>query len=52
MSRSSPLAVTGWGAVLYALAAVVAWLGEPKPIALIAAGAAAATATFDVCRHR
>lgn len=44
--------MTRWGAVLYAMAAVVAGVGEPRPVALVVAGVATATATFDVARSR
>lgn len=37
--------------LLYVLAIVVAAIGEPRPIALIVAGAAAATETFAICRR-
>lgn len=40
-----------WPLLLLVLAAVVAWIGEPRPVALIAAGLAAATAVFDFCRQ-
>ena len=37
--------------LLYVLAVVVAAIGEPRPVALIVAGAAAATETFAICRR-
>lgn len=33
------------------LAAVVAVVGEPRPVALVVAGAAAATATFSIVKE-
>lgn len=44
--------MTAWGAVLFVLAGVVAAVGEPRPVALIVAGCAAATALFDVIAER
>lgn len=43
-----PLTVSG---LLYVLAIIVAAIGEPRPVALIVAGAAAATETFAICRR-
>lgn len=43
--------MTRWAAVLFVLALVVAVVGEPRPVALVAAVLAAATAVFDVARN-
>lgn len=40
-----------WTVVLFAMAGVVAVVGEPRPVALVVAGIAAATATFDAADH-
>lgn len=37
--------------LLYVLAVVVAAVGEPRPVALVVAVAAAATETFAICRR-
>jgi hypothetical protein len=40
-----------WPLFLLTLAAVVAWVGEPKPVALVVAGLGALTAAYDLFRE-
>lgn len=37
--------------LLFVMAAAVAWIGEPRPVALLVAGAAAAAELFAIVRR-